>query len=136
LGRLLDDYYHDRPACTMGTLLRDDPTGLGRIIRDQSGSFQGIVEEKDATPEQQKIREVNMSTYVFDGQPLLFALSRLQNRNQQREFYITDCPAILKTAGYAVRALPVLKPCEAMSVNNLDELAAVEAEIARQSLLK
>jgi bifunctional UDP-N-acetylglucosamine pyrophosphorylase/glucosamine-1-phosphate N-acetyltransferase/UDP-N-acetylglucosamine pyrophosphorylase len=133
---LLDEFRHDRPACLLGTLLKEDPSGLGRIVRDNDGSFQGIVEEKDATPEQKLIREVNMSTYVFDCRPLLFALSQLRSDNQQGEFYITDCPGILKAAGYAVRALPVLKPCEAMSVNNLDELAAVETEIRRQSLLE
>ncbi|HEY6563463.1 MAG TPA: NTP transferase domain-containing protein, partial [Pirellulaceae bacterium] len=71
LRRLLETFDEARPACVMGTLLKDDPSGLGRIVRDPDGRFWGIVEEKDATPEQRAIREVNMSTYVFDCQELL-----------------------------------------------------------------
>ena len=57
-------------TCLLGTLNKDDPHGLGRIVRDADGEFTGIVEEKDATPEQRQIQEVNMSTYVFDAQAL------------------------------------------------------------------
>jgi bifunctional UDP-N-acetylglucosamine pyrophosphorylase/glucosamine-1-phosphate N-acetyltransferase/UDP-N-acetylglucosamine pyrophosphorylase len=136
LRQLLDDFGKDRPACVMGTLIKDSPTGLGRIVRDEQGTFVGIVEEKDTTAEQRLIREVNMSTYVFDCQSLLWALSQLRQNNNQNELYITDCPGIMKSAGKIVRALPLLKPCEAISVNNFDDLAAVETEIRRQGLLK
>jgi bifunctional UDP-N-acetylglucosamine pyrophosphorylase / glucosamine-1-phosphate N-acetyltransferase len=129
---LLEKYEEERPACILGTLHKDDPQGLGRIVRDERGAFLGIVEEKDATPEQRAITEVNMSTYVFDGPALLHALDRLTNNNAQKEYYITDAPGILKAAGKTVLALPVLKPCEALSVNNLDELRIVE-EAMRQA---
>lgn len=125
--RLLDEYTATRAACVMGTLVKDDPTGLGRIVRDERGEFIGIVEEKDASVEQRAIREVNMSTYVFDCQRLLGVLGRLGNDNRQGEYYITDCPGLLKRDGLTVRALPVLQPCEALSVNNLRDLAVVEA---------
>jgi bifunctional N-acetylglucosamine-1-phosphate-uridyltransferase/glucosamine-1-phosphate-acetyltransferase GlmU-like protein len=68
-----------------------------------------------------------MSTYLFGGQDLLFALDRLTNDNAQKEYYITDCPKILRAAGKKILALPVLDPAEALSINNLDELAIVEA---------
>ena len=80
LQRLLELYEEERPACVLGTLIKDDPTGLGRIVRDEDGNFAAIVEQKDATPEQQAIREVNMSTYVFDCQALLGVLDQLTNR--------------------------------------------------------
>ncbi|MEZ6105519.1 MAG: hypothetical protein R3B96_05250 [Pirellulaceae bacterium] len=67
LRRLLDAYAPGRPKCLLGTLLKDDPTGLGRIVRDGAGAFVGIVGQKDATPEQLAINEVNMSTYVFEA---------------------------------------------------------------------
>jgi bifunctional UDP-N-acetylglucosamine pyrophosphorylase/glucosamine-1-phosphate N-acetyltransferase/UDP-N-acetylglucosamine pyrophosphorylase len=105
---------------------------LGRIVRDEQGGFLGIVEEKDATAEQRKIKEVNMSTYVFDCQALLPVLEELRNDNRQGEFYITDCPGILKSRGQDVRALPVLQPCEALSINNLAELQVVEEEMRRR----
>ncbi|MCA9217395.1 MAG: NTP transferase domain-containing protein [Planctomycetales bacterium] len=133
---LLDLYYEQHPACILGTLKKDDPTGLGRIVRDADGNFSGIVEHKDATPEQLEINEVNMSTYVFDCQHLVRALGKLKNDNNQGEYYLTDCPGILKSEGLDVQALPVLKPCEALSVNNLADLSAVEAEMKRLNLVK
>lgn len=131
LVHLFDLYDKERPACTMGTLLKDNPHGLGRIVRDPAGAFVGIVEEKDATEEQRKITEVNMSTYLFDCAELVPTLDQLSSDNQQGEYYITDCPGILTAAGKDVRALPVLKPCEALSINNLAELKIVEEEMQR-----
>ena len=130
---LLEDFRRDRPACILGTLQSEDPHGLGRIVRDSAGNFEAIVEEKDATPEQRQINEVNMSTYVFDSRELLHALDHLDNDNQQGEYYITDCPGILKTEGKRVRALPVLQPCEALSVNTVEQLQVVEAEMERRA---
>jgi len=74
---------------------------------------------------------VNMSTYVFDGPQLLHALDLLTNDNRQKEYYLTDCPGILKNEGKLVQALPVLQPCEALSINTAEELAQVEAEMRR-----
>ena len=102
---------------------------MGRIVRNSQGEFTGIVEERDATDEQRLVTEVNMSTYVFDGPELLRALDLLKNENHQREFYLTDCPGILRTAGKRVEALPVLLPCEALSINTPEELKLVEAQM-------
>ncbi|MEM7315987.1 MAG: NTP transferase domain-containing protein [Planctomycetota bacterium] len=131
LKQLLDLYQSDQPACVMGTLKKEDPAGMGRIVRDEQGEFLAIVEHKDASEEQLKINEVNMSTYLFDCKKLVPTLGKLQNNNKQQEFYITDCPGILKEQGEDVRALPVLKPCEALSINNLSDLAAVEEEMRK-----
>jgi len=131
---LLGEYTKSHPACLLGTAHRDDPTGLGRIVRDQAGKFTGIVEEKDATDAQRAITEVNMSTYVFDAAELLSALDRLTTDNSQSEYYITDCPGILLGEGKQVDALPALKPCEALSVNTLADLAVVEAEMRRMNV--
>jgi bifunctional UDP-N-acetylglucosamine pyrophosphorylase / glucosamine-1-phosphate N-acetyltransferase len=125
--KLLADYARDRPACVLGTATKDEPGSLGRIVRDADGKFAGIVEVKDATAEQKAIREVNMSTYVFDCGKLLSALERLKNNNAQREYYITDCPGILRGDGDEIRALDCLEACESMSINNVADLAEVEA---------
>ena len=122
----LDDFQTNSPACLLGTLIHEDPTGLGRIVRNENGDFVGIVEEKDASDEQKAINEVNMSTYVFDAQSLLKSLDLLTDDNQQQEYYITDVPGILLAEGRDVRALPVLKPIEALSVNTVEQLADVE----------
>lgn len=126
LATLLAEFDRHRPACLMGTAMKDDPHGLGRIVRDGEGGFERIVEEKDATDDERHITEVNMSCYVFDGRELLFALDRLRPANAQSEYYLTDCPGVLKATGRVVRALPVLRPIEALSINTRDELAAVE----------
>jgi len=128
---LLEEFAARQSACLLGTVERTDPTGYGRIVRDANGTFVDIVEEKDASDAQRAIREVNVSTYVFEAEQLLIALGQLTDQNVQREYYVTDCPRILRRGGFDVRALPVLQPCEAMSINNLAELRAVEAELER-----
>jgi len=129
--KMLEHFSEHRPACLLGTLHKSNPQGLGRIVRDADCQFQGIVEEKDATDEQRRLTEVNMSTYVFGGSELLEALDRLQNHNRQQEYYLTDCPGILRREGKRVEALPILQPCEALSINTSDELAQVEAEMRK-----
>jgi bifunctional UDP-N-acetylglucosamine pyrophosphorylase/glucosamine-1-phosphate N-acetyltransferase len=124
--KLLASFAQEQPACLLGTLHKENPQGLGRIVRDSRGEFEKIVEEKDATDEQRRITEVNMSTYVFSAPELLHALDLLKNENRQREYYLTDCPAILLSEGKRVAALPVLDPCEALSINTPEELSAVE----------
>ncbi|MFN3190611.1 MAG: NTP transferase domain-containing protein [Aureliella sp.] len=116
-------------ACLLGTLKKEDPTGLGRIVRGDDGRFERIVEQKDASQEEQAIQEVNMSTYMFNGADLLWALSQLSNENAQGEYYLTDCPEILRKCGKNVDALPVLQPCESLSINTPDELALVEEKM-------
>lgn len=133
---LLELYEQEKPSCILGSLHSDTPAGLGRIVRDQQKNFLGIVEEKDATPEQRLLTEVNMSTYVFDAAALLPCLDQLTNDNQQSEYYITDCPGIMRQSGQDVRALPVLKPCEALSVNNMAQLRIVEEEMRKLGIAK
>lgn len=126
LAALLAEYDRSRPACILGTGYKDDPTGLGRVVRDDKRNFQAIVEEKDASPEIKQVREVNLSCYVFHGPDLLAALDQIRADNAQREYYLTDCPGALKRAGKDVRALDVLKPSESLSINTMAELAVVE----------
>lgn len=127
---LLHGFEAARAACLLGTAVAPEPAGLGRIVRDDAGRFLGIVEEKDASPEQRLIREVNMSTYVFDARALLHALARLDNANAAGEYYITDCPGILLGEGRPVAAVDCLDPSETLSVNTPEQLAAVAAALA------
>ncbi|HBJ35640.1 MAG TPA: glycosyl transferase family 2 [Planctomycetaceae bacterium] len=127
LDKLLAYFQAQQPALLLGTLIKDDPTGLGRIVRDAAGNFTGIIEHKDASDDQRMIREVNMSTYLFNGSDLVESLGKLENNNSQGEFYLTDCAAILYRSGRPVTALPVLQACEALSINNPDELQLVDA---------
>ena len=126
IAELLADWHQKPAACLLGTILVQNPHGLGRILRDADGHFTGIVEEKDATPEQRELHEVNQSYYVFNVPDLLEVLDELRPNNAQGEYYITDAPALLLARGKEVRALPVLRPIEAVSVNTPEELATVE----------
>ena len=131
ISALLKEFNHMQPACLLGTAHRSDPTGLGRIVRDAVGRFAAIVEERDASPDQRQITEVNMSCYVFNCRDLLDALDKIGRHNAQGEYYITDCPGVLKREGKPVEALPVLQPCEALSINTVDELGVVERELIK-----
>lgn len=128
---LLGDFAESSPACLLGTAHRDDPTGLGRIVRDADGAFVGITEHKDCTPDQLAITEVNMSTYVFEASDLLASLEKLTTDNAQGEYYVTDCPGLLLSEGKEVRALAALQPCEALSVNTVEDLSVVETEMTK-----
>jgi bifunctional UDP-N-acetylglucosamine pyrophosphorylase/glucosamine-1-phosphate N-acetyltransferase len=131
VAALLAEFARRPAACVLGTAHKDDPGGLGRILRDARGNFVGIVEHRDATDEQRQLTEVNMSYYVFDSRDLLGALDQIRPNNRQGEYYITDAPGLLVAQGKEVRALCVLKPCEALGINTLEELAAAEAELSR-----
>ncbi len=108
LSDLLARQHEDRDACLLGTAVLPDPTGFGRILRDSAGRFLRIVEERDCTPEEKAIREVNPSCYVFDLPGLWEVLDRLDTRNAQGEYYLTDAPALLQSLGRKVVALNVL----------------------------
>ncbi len=129
LVELLEHFEQTQPALLLGTLEKADPTGLGRIVRDQAGEFTGIVEHKDASAEQLAIREVNMSTYLFQTSDLLQVLGQLSADNAQSEYYLTDCASLLREQGRPVAALPVLKECESLSINNVDELKQVDEKM-------
>ena len=131
LKKLIDTYRETDTVCLLGTLLCDDPTGLGRIVRDADGRFTGIVEHKDCSPEQLEINEVNMSTYLMDCQKMLSALDQINQNNSQNEYYITDVPGIMINSGESVSANPVLQPIEALSVNTVDQLSVVEEAMAK-----
>ena len=131
IATLLSEFKKRPCACLLGTGYKDNPHGFGRIVRNSAGDFQAIVEEKDTTPEQKKIQEVNLSCYVFSGPELLHALDRLDNKNAQGEYYLTDCPGILLAEKKSVRALDVLQPCESLSINTMEELSIVEAEMRK-----
>jgi bifunctional UDP-N-acetylglucosamine pyrophosphorylase / glucosamine-1-phosphate N-acetyltransferase len=131
LRALFARFAASQPACLLGTAITPNPAGLGRVVRGPTGEFVAIVEEKDATPELRAITEVNMSTYVFQPAALLAALQQLTANNVQGEYYLTDCPGVLKREGQRVEALCVLQPCEALSINTVDELKAVEAEMRK-----
>ncbi len=119
-------------AATLATAVLEDPSGYGRVVRDAEGRFRGIVEQKDATPEQLEIKEINPSLYCFRAEALWDALRRLEPSPVTNEFYITDVPSMLMEQGDLVEVVPVAGPEEAMSVNTPEQLREVELVLERR----
>lgn len=111
---------------TVLTAYVEDPTGYGRILRDEEGNLKSIVEHKDANDEEIKIREINSGIYCFKGKELKYALDRIDNDNVQGEYYITDVISILKKEGYKVGAYLIDDATEIYGVNSRVQLAFCE----------
>jgi bifunctional UDP-N-acetylglucosamine pyrophosphorylase/glucosamine-1-phosphate N-acetyltransferase len=123
LADLLARQEHESAACFLGTARVHDAMGFGRILRDSAGRFLKIVEERDCTPEEKAIREVNPSCYVFELPLLWEALDQIGTSNAQHEYYLTDAPERLMAMGRKVMALNVLRPDDILGVNTRQHLA-------------
>ena len=125
--------HNSRPAAvTVLTTTLSDPTGYGRILRTQDSEVTANVEQADATPSQQEIREVNAGVYAFDIAALRSALSRLQADNSQQELYLTDVISIVRQDGQAVHARHIDDSALVAGVNNRVQLADLGAELNRR----
>lgn len=119
-------YHHEvGAATTILTASPEDPTGLGRIIRDEVGNVLRIVEQKDATPEELEVREINTGVCVFDNKVLFEALAKVNNNNAQGEYYLTDLAGIIREMGLKVAAYLNEDYEETLGVNDLVQLAHV-----------
>ncbi|EAH4444088.1 bifunctional UDP-N-acetylglucosamine diphosphorylase/glucosamine-1-phosphate N-acetyltransferase GlmU [Listeria innocua] len=119
-------YHHEKRAkATILTTVIEDPTGYGRIIRDDLGIVEKIVEHKDATEKEQRISEINTGTYCFDNKALFEALENVSNDNVQGEYYLPDVIKILKDADEVVAAYKMESFEESLGVN--DRIALAEA---------
>lgn len=117
--------YHEQrhAAVTILTSVAPDPTGYGRIVRNDVGIVERIVEQKDATREEQEIHEINTGVYCFDNEKLFQALKLINNDNAQGEYYLTDVIGILKSHGEIVTAYRMNDFDESMGVNDRVALA-------------
>ena len=119
LKALVDTHIEEKNAITVLTAKVDDPTGYGRIIKDSWGKFIKIVEQKDATEEEQWVKEINSGMYIFNSDILSEALSKLTNDNAQGEYYLTDTIEIVKSEG--------LGEVATMVIDNVDEIKGVNS---------
>lgn len=119
-------------ACTILTVKLDDPSGYGRVIRDDSGQFDSIVEHKDATDEEKAVREINSGIYCFDTRKLFAALAHVKNHNAQGEYYLTDVPALMRQSGEGVSIFRHDDPFEIEGINNRVQLAEMERVLCRR----
>jgi bifunctional UDP-N-acetylglucosamine pyrophosphorylase/glucosamine-1-phosphate N-acetyltransferase len=110
----------------------DDPTGYGRVIRDGSGTVTGVVEDRDCTPEQRRIDEINAGIYAVRAGALVEALKSVSNDNDQGEYYLTDVVGILVSKGDRLNAVEA-SPQEVMGINSQDQLAEARKELQRRT---
>lgn len=128
LTALVDTHKKQANGVTVLSAILDDATGYGRIIRDEAGNFQSIVEHKDASEEELKVNEVNSGMYIFNSEALSTSLEMLTKNNQAGEYYLTDTIALIKKIGLKVSAMPVTgeKVNEILGVNTPEQLKVAE----------
>ena len=130
IAALVEDHDARGAAATMATMVLDDPAGYGRVVRDDDGHVERVVETKspgDATAEELEIHEVNSSIFAFGGGPLLQALARLSPENAQGELYLPDVLPALRAAGHTVAAHEIDDAKMTLGVNDRVQLAEVRA---------
>ena len=132
LAGLLTEHAAAANAVTVLTSVPADPAGYGRIVRRPDGTVGGVVEHRDATPEQLAIAEVNAGMYAFDAAVLAAVLGRLSAHNAQGELYLTDAVGLAVAAGHRAGAARCADPWLLEGVNDRAQLAAVGAELNRR----
>lgn len=126
ISAMLELHTGSGAAATVLTASFDDPTGYGRVIRSEDGTVQRIVEQKDCSPEEAAVKEINTGTYCFDNKKLFAALAKVTSNNVQGEFYLTDVIGIFRSADESVQGYCTTDLAEAIGVN--DRVALAEAE--------
>lgn len=122
IKKLIEKSIENKEYATLLTAIYDNPYGYGRIVRDEDGNVEAIVEEKDANEQQKEIKEINAGIYCFDIQELLKALEEINNHNASGEYYITDVVKIMNEKGLKTGAMTVEDNTEILGVNDRIQL--------------
>jgi bifunctional UDP-N-acetylglucosamine pyrophosphorylase/glucosamine-1-phosphate N-acetyltransferase len=134
LQKLIEHHRATSAVCTILGVRLENPTGYGRIIRDEQGGFAKIVEQKDASEDERKVREINSGIYCFESKDLFAALKRVEPKNQQGEYYLTDVAEILKSGGGKVEVFSHTDPREVSGINTRADLAEFENLLRRNAI--
>ena len=126
LQKLLSYHREKNAACTVLTANLIDPARYGRIVRDDKGNVKRIVEFKDADENQRKITEINTGVYCFDAKSLFNSLSKIDNNNNQNEYYLTDTLEILNTENKTVTSMIIDDFSETLGINSQKQLTELE----------
>ncbi|MCU0821484.1 MAG: sugar phosphate nucleotidyltransferase [Spirochaetes bacterium] len=127
--RMIGESKGEKTKAVVLTMIQENPTGYGRIIKDINSRFVKIVEEKDASPEEKKEKEVNTGTYVFDRDSLFSGLKNVGTNNAQGEYYLTDVLQYIASSGYNVKRVVLDNPVEGSGINSREELERLEQYI-------
>lgn len=136
LKKFFTEHEASKASATVLTACVADPTGYGRVIRDQKGQVLKIVEQKDANSEERAVNEINTGIYCFERVALLDALSKINCNNLQGEYYLTDVIGILVAAGASVQAVQVADYEETLGINSRVQLSDAEKILRRRKLVE
>jgi bifunctional UDP-N-acetylglucosamine pyrophosphorylase / glucosamine-1-phosphate N-acetyltransferase len=134
LHKLIEHHRASGAACTILAVRLENPTGYGRIVRDEQGRFQRIVEQKDATEEERQVREINSGIYCFETAELFGALRHIEPKNQQGEYYLTDVAEIMLANRRKVEVFMHNDAREVSGINTRAELAEFENLLRRNAI--
>lgn len=126
---LLEDHARTGSVCTLLSGTTEEKLPYGRVLKDENGEFLQVVEDRDCTPEQKAIRELNVGIYAFDCKELLACLDLLRNNNAQQEYYLTDVPALMKQRGGKVSVYTAELNEQILGVNTPEQLAIAEKHL-------
>ncbi|WP_058486513.1 bifunctional UDP-N-acetylglucosamine diphosphorylase/glucosamine-1-phosphate N-acetyltransferase GlmU [Defluviitalea phaphyphila] len=132
LKNMIEIHRRENNGVTILSAILEDPTGYGRIIRDKEGNFIKNVEQKDATKEELKVKEVNCGMYCFKSKVLKEALKELTNDNAQGEYYLTDTLHIILSKGYKVNTVIAKDNTEMLGCNSREQLSEVTQIMKRR----
>ncbi len=127
LLKFREEHYSNKSDLSVLSATTENPFGYGRILRNESGDFTGIVEQKDATAQEQQINEINSGIYLVNSRVLFEALSEVKNSNSQGEYYLTDIVGIIKARGEKAHAFVAASFDEIQGINTNLQLENLEA---------
>lgn len=136
LRAFVDEHESSGAACSILSVRLENPSGYGRIVRDENEKFVRIVEHKDATPDERQVKEINSGIYCFAARKLFAALARVKPTNEQGEYYLTDVPGILLSDGEKISVHLHSDAREVYGVNTRAELAEFENLLRRNTVRK
>jgi bifunctional UDP-N-acetylglucosamine pyrophosphorylase/glucosamine-1-phosphate N-acetyltransferase len=136
LEKLVGTHQQSGAGATILTTLRENPGNCGRLVRNQQGGVEAIVEHKDATLEQREIREINTGICILEIAPLAGVMAKLSADNVQKEYFLTDCIALLREQGFPVGAVVCDDPMEVEKVNSRADLARLGKWVREKTLAK
>jgi len=125
LSPIIDEHIKEDRNATVITATLDDPTGYGRIIRGENGDLLRIVEEKDCTADEKKIKEFNPGIYIFKIPQLFSELKRIESNNASNEYYLTDVIELIKE-NFPVQTEKISNPAEVIGINTINQLSDLE----------
>lgn len=133
IKKLLEEHRSKKAKATVLTAIIEDPSGYGRIIRNKDGMVEKIVEDKDASIEEKKVKEFNTGTFCFDSKSLFLVLDKITAGNKQGEYYLTDALELLRKESLPIWAVVATDPRETLGINSQEELEEMEKILSASS---